>query len=204
MSQHNSPSSSASVGPSSSPFAGTDPTLYSPDLARSSKHRHDNVSNVTIVAGSAKKVVEKLKVLPGPSAHALGAFLNELAEDDHNNFISRSLFVSQLPDGTPAGVEQDHELFIVQHQMKLVSFLLFLSSAMLTTPSMPASAIVFRLTPTASTFALTIFARRPKPRTSSSSTVSPFTISPDISTLSPSRKTPPRSKNSKVRSRSPL
>jgi hypothetical protein len=40
--------------------------------------------------------------------------------------------ISQLPDGTNAGLDIEHELFGVQHHMKLVSILLFLSMTMLT------------------------------------------------------------------------
>lgn len=128
MSQH-SPESSAGQGPSSSPFAGTDPTLYSPELARDVKHHRNNDSIATIV-GCGKKaglgiIFEKSKTLPQPPAYAQGAFANEISEDEPD-FISRFQLVTRLPDGTNAGLDVENELFAVQHQMKLVSVRSFL------------------------------------------------------------------------------
>jgi hypothetical protein len=126
MSSHHSPQSSAGRGPASSPFAGTDPTLYSPELARDSKHRRDNGSIATIVGRSKKGIVfEKPKHLPTPPPHIQGSYVNEIPETSID-FISRYMLVTQLPDGTHAGVDIEHELFSVQHQMKLVSVLLSL------------------------------------------------------------------------------
>jgi hypothetical protein len=48
------------------------------------------------------------------------SFANEWAEEDLN-FISQYQFVTQLPDGTNAGMNPGQELSRVQHQMKLVS-----------------------------------------------------------------------------------
>ncbi|KAJ4324125.1 hypothetical protein N0V94_001481 [Neodidymelliopsis sp. IMI 364377] len=126
---HHSPQSSTGIGPSSSPYAGTDPTLYSPELARYTRstglHHHSNLSQATVTDGSkqslhhAGAVSPKYKgVLPFPAPYYQGLFANEVAEDD-KSFISRFQFVSQLPDGTNAGVDSEHELFSVQHQMKL-------------------------------------------------------------------------------------
>jgi hypothetical protein len=128
MSSHQSPQSSAGRGPASSPFAGTDPTLYSPELARDTKHRRDNNSIATVV-GRGKKagvsiVFEKAKHLPTPPPHIQGSYVNEISEDAPD-FVSRYQLVSQLPDGTNAGLDIEHELFSVQHQMKLVSTFLF-------------------------------------------------------------------------------
>jgi hypothetical protein len=126
MSSQHSPQSSAGRGPASSPFAGTNPTLYSPELARDSKHRRDNRSIATVVGGRKKGIVfEKAKHLPTPPPHIPGSYVNEISETDPN-FISRYMLVTQLPDGTSAGLDIEHELFAVQHQMKLVSDLLFL------------------------------------------------------------------------------
>ncbi|KAI8940878.1 hypothetical protein NX059_002138 [Plenodomus lindquistii] len=114
------------MGTSSSPFAGTDPTLYSPDMSRTARqgHRRQNVSQVTVVAAeqphhNGTGAVEKQKaILPVPATYIQGAFANELPED-HVRYVSRYQFISRLPDGTPAGTESELELFTVQHQMKL-------------------------------------------------------------------------------------
>ncbi|KAF1947015.1 hypothetical protein EJ02DRAFT_449994 [Clathrospora elynae] len=119
---HQSPQSSSGRGPASSPFAGTDPTLYSPELVRNpcSGHRRQ----VTVIAAGKQPVHNvddnsKYKsVLPLPASYIEGAFINEMSEDD-KTFLSRYQFVSQLPDGTNAGLDSEHELFSVQHQMKL-------------------------------------------------------------------------------------
>jgi hypothetical protein len=90
-------------------------------------HHHNKLSQATVTDGSkqslhhAGAVSPKYKgVLPFPAPYYQGLFANEVAEDD-KSFISRFQFVSQLPDGTNAGVDSEHELFSVQHQMKLVS-----------------------------------------------------------------------------------
>lgn len=127
---HHSPQSSTGVGPASSPYTGTDPTLYSPELARYTRstgltHR-DSFSQVPVTDNgkpahlSSIVASPKFKgVLPFPAPYYQGLFANELSEDD-KSFISRFQFISQLPDGTNAGVDSEHELFSVQHQMKLV------------------------------------------------------------------------------------
>jgi hypothetical protein len=119
-----SPQSSSGRGPASSPFAGTDPTLYSPDMARTAKHRRGDTVT-TVVGHGGKAAVNKVNILPHPASYVQGAFVNELVEDT-TDFISRYQMVVHLPDGTSAGLDMDHELFSVQHQMKLVSILLFL------------------------------------------------------------------------------
>ncbi|KAF2854426.1 hypothetical protein T440DRAFT_275477 [Plenodomus tracheiphilus IPT5] len=126
MSHHHSPPSSAGMGPSSSPFAGTDPTLYSPDMARNARpgHRRQNVSQVTVIASEQPDhrdngaTGKQKAILPVPAGHVQGTFANELPED-HVRYVSRYQFVSRLPDGTAAGTESELELFTVQHQMKL-------------------------------------------------------------------------------------
>lgn len=128
---HHSPQSSTGVGPASSPYAGTDPTLYSPELVRYTRstgfHRRNNPSQVTVTdkgktslhnTGAASPKYKG--VFPFPAPYYQGLFANEVSEDD-KSFISRFQFVAQLPDGTNAGVDSEHELFSVQHQMKLVS-----------------------------------------------------------------------------------
>ncbi len=127
---HSPPSSAASADPSSSPFTGTDPTLYSPELIRGapSFYRRNNISQVTVVAGNqsfggVELASDKYKsTLILPAVYDQGAFVNEVAEDAIN-YISRYQSVAQLPDGTNAGLDTEHELFSVQHQMKLVSIL---------------------------------------------------------------------------------
>ena len=128
---HHSPQSTTAVGPSSSPYAGTDPTLYSPELARYTRsaglHHRNSLSQVTVTDNgkpahhNTSAASPKYKgILPLPAPYYPGLFANELSEDD-KSFISRFQFVAQLPDGTNAGVDSEHELFSVQHQMKLVS-----------------------------------------------------------------------------------
>jgi hypothetical protein len=127
-----SPQSSSGRGPASSPYAGTDPTLYSPELARNPRQGHRRQTTV-IAAGNP--IVEEPSVtdkypfmksnLPLADHYVEGAFANELAEENLN-FISRYQFVTQLPDGTNAGMDPEQELFRVQHQMKLVSTFTFL------------------------------------------------------------------------------
>lgn len=127
---HHSPQSSTGIGSASSPYAGTDPTLYSPELARYTRssgfHRRNNLSQVIINdngkaslhnAGAASPKYKG--ILPFPAPYYQGVFANEVSEDD-KSFISRFQFIAQLPDGTNAGVDSEHELFSVQHQMKLV------------------------------------------------------------------------------------
>ncbi|KAH7348090.1 RNA recognition motif 2-domain-containing protein [Pyrenochaeta sp. MPI-SDFR-AT-0127] len=124
---HQSPQSSANACLSSSPFASTDPTLYSPEIVRNprSGHRRDNVSQVTVVTASNlpmrkidKPSDRQKSTLINPVPYVQGAFVNEMSEDD-KTYISRYQFISQLPDGTNAGLDSEHELFSVQHQMKL-------------------------------------------------------------------------------------
>ncbi|KAF2128382.1 hypothetical protein P153DRAFT_386503 [Dothidotthia symphoricarpi CBS 119687] len=122
---HHSPQSSAGVGPSSSPYGGTDPTLYSPELVRNHRsttlHHRNNLSQVTVIPNGQQvdNTSDKyINILPLAVPHVQGAFVNELSEND-KSYISRFQFVSQLPDGTNAGLDSEHELFSVQHQMKL-------------------------------------------------------------------------------------
>lgn len=122
---HTSPQSSTAHGPSSSPYAGTDPTLYSPDVDR--KPRIGHRRQITAIAAGklsvkdAKDMPTIIKAaLPLPAISADGVFTNELSEDN-NGYVSRYQFISRLPDGTHAGLDSEHELFSVQHQMKLVT-----------------------------------------------------------------------------------
>lgn len=132
-----SPQSSNGVATASSPYAGTDPTLYSPELARYSRstgfHRRNVPSQITVTDNGTASLHNtgatspKYKgVLPFPAPYYPGLFANEVSEDD-KSFISRFQFVAQLPDGSNAGVDSEHELFSVQYQMKLVSHTLSLS-----------------------------------------------------------------------------
>lgn len=122
---HPSPQSSTPIGPMSSPYTATDPTLYSPDADRKSGMGHRR--QLTAIAAGKQPVknnedkpVNTKFILPAPAVHSDGIFPNELSEDD-NGFASRYMFITSYPDGTNTGFEQDRELFNVQHQMKLVS-----------------------------------------------------------------------------------
>lgn len=126
---HHSPQSSTGVGPASSSYAGTDPTLYSPELTRYARATGLNhLGQVTVTDNSSKPSLRKTGdaspkykgVLPFPAPYYQGLFANELSEDN-KSFISRFQFITHLPDGTNAGADSEHELFSVQHQMKLVS-----------------------------------------------------------------------------------
>lgn len=122
MSTTHSPSSSAGHGLTSSPFAGTDPTLYSPELARNVKAARitNDVAKGSKV--SAAVFAEKQMTLPQPEPHVNAGWSNEIPEDAPE-YISRCQLVTQLPDGTDAGTDIDHELVTAQHQMKLVSII---------------------------------------------------------------------------------
>ncbi|KAL5121628.1 hypothetical protein ACEQ8H_000314 [Pleosporales sp. CAS-2024a] len=113
MSQQ-SPQSSAGNGPASSPYAGTDPTLYSPAMTRDKQGK----SNTSTVAALAQELLEKVKVLPQPPDYQPGAFVDEVSETDPD-FLSRYQLVTRLPDGINAGLDQEQELFAVQHHLKL-------------------------------------------------------------------------------------
>ncbi|KAJ8113917.1 hypothetical protein OPT61_g4076 [Boeremia exigua] len=126
---HHSPQSSTGVGPASSPYTGTDPTLYSPELTRythsTGLHHRNNISQITVTDNGKPSTHQKVdgspkykSVLPSPVPHYQGRFSNEVSEDDRS-FISRFQFISQLPDGTTGGLDSEHELSKVQHQMKL-------------------------------------------------------------------------------------
>jgi hypothetical protein len=122
---HQSPPSSAGLGPSSSPYGGTDPTLYSPDLVRNTRSgSHGQIINQLAVIGAkhhAGSLSPKWRgTLPLPVPYFQGAFANELNENDVA-FISRFQFITKLPDGIAAGSDSEFELFSIQHQMKLVS-----------------------------------------------------------------------------------
>jgi hypothetical protein len=122
---HHSPPSSAGLGPSSSPYGGTDPTLYSPDLVRNTHSGNHGQGINQLAALGAKHHVGNLSpkwgaTLPLPVPYFQGAFVNELNENDVA-FISRFQFITKLPDGIGAGSDSEFELFSIQHQMKLVS-----------------------------------------------------------------------------------
>ncbi|KAH8725957.1 RNA recognition motif 2-domain-containing protein [Phaeosphaeriaceae sp. PMI808] len=119
---HHSPPSSAGRGSASSPFAGTDPTLYSPQLVRDSKHRRNNASVTTVVGSGRYAVVfEKVNSLPHPVGYPRGSFVNEISGRDES-FFSRFQLVTCLPDGTFAGSAKEHEVSYVQHVMKTYGY----------------------------------------------------------------------------------
>ena len=66
------------------------------------------------VKNANDKPVNTKTFLPAPAVSSNVGFANELSEDD-NGFVSRYMFISQLPDGTPAGMDRDHEFFIIQN-----------------------------------------------------------------------------------------
>lgn len=126
MSQH-SPRSSG-LDPSSSPFAGTDPTLYSPEIVRDARSTQaHNVSSVSVAAAGKQALREvfgqtdkKKHALPHPAPYIKGGFTNEIAEDAED-YVTRYHFISRLPNESVAGMDIDHELYAIQHQMRLVS-----------------------------------------------------------------------------------
>lgn len=115
-----SPPSSAGHGPPSSPFAGTDPTLYSPELVRALAQVPVTTNGTQAGHHVDSNLDQYALTLPAPAPYVQGAFVNEIAPEDRT-YISRFQFVTRLPDGTLAGTDKEHELFTVQHQMKLVS-----------------------------------------------------------------------------------
>ncbi|OSS45312.1 hypothetical protein B5807_10138 [Epicoccum nigrum] len=129
MSQDSSQSPTG-LGPASSPFGGTDPTLYSPEFGRfihpNGFNHRSNIIQATVPdnkpsLNKTDAASPKYKgVLPVPAPYYQGQFANELSEDD-KSFISRFHFITHLPDGTNAGADSEHELFSIQQQMKLVS-----------------------------------------------------------------------------------
>ncbi|KAL5393755.1 hypothetical protein PMIN06_011105 [Paraphaeosphaeria minitans] len=120
---HSPPPSSSTRGPPSSPFAGTDPTLYTPEAVR--KGGRAAVPDSTKVAG--KKPVVELPAIRhtaylglNPQPHDLPVFVNEI-ETASNNFISRYVLVQMIPDGNrdiQAGSDHETELAKVQDKMK--------------------------------------------------------------------------------------
>jgi hypothetical protein len=135
--------SSAGQGPSSSPFAGTDATQYSPEMVRP-RGTKKNIGPASSITKSVVPVVKQPApslnhfLLNGikyegltPGAYPIGTFSNELAKDDAT-FISRFLAVDQTPDGIGAGQDSEMEQSHVQHQMKLVSRTPHLHDSLLT------------------------------------------------------------------------
>ena len=136
-----SPPSSAGRGPPSSPYAGTDPTLYSPETVRKVikvGRVQPPVAESSVANGKKPvKVIDKVTIKGidykglQPQPHALGTFINELSSSDQD-FVSRFLFISQISDGTVAGTDHEMELYHTQHQMKLVCMILHIHDALLT------------------------------------------------------------------------
>ncbi|KAF2253965.1 hypothetical protein BU26DRAFT_420545 [Trematosphaeria pertusa] len=116
---NNSPHSSTGAGPSSSPFGGTDLTAYSPEAVRNTSRGAGTTIAESSRAGSGQGRTQ-VTIYQGlhPMPHRLGTFLNELANTD-KDFVSRFLFVGEIPDGVKAGSDFEMEMFAVQHQMKL-------------------------------------------------------------------------------------
>lgn len=128
MSTH-SPPSTTGHGPSSSPFAGTDPTTYSPQDVR---HVNRTQASTSADAAGSSFVNTPVVVIKGikydglhPQAHPLGTFMNEVINTDID-FVSRYLAITKLPDGTVAGADHEMEMYLIQFQMKIVSILLVL------------------------------------------------------------------------------
>lgn len=123
---HSPPPSSSTRGPPSSPFAGTDPTLYSPEAVR--KSARTAAPESTKAAG--KKPVVEIPVIRhtayhglNPQPHQLPVFVNEI-ETASRDFISRYVLVQLIPDGNrdiEAGSDHETELAKVQDKMKEVS-----------------------------------------------------------------------------------
>lgn len=123
------PPSSSTRGPPSSPFAGTDPTLYTPEAVR--KGGRTAVTESAKAAGK-KPVVEvpAIRHTPyrglNPQPHRLPVFVNEI-ETASRDFISRYVLVQLITDGNrdiEAGSDHETELAKVQDKMKEVSILM--------------------------------------------------------------------------------
>jgi hypothetical protein len=63
---------------------------------------------------------EQVDDLPHPAPYVPGRFSNEVDMND-KKFVSRYQSIVQLPDGIKAGQDPEHELWSVQHQLKIVS-----------------------------------------------------------------------------------
>ena len=187
-----------SSGQASSPF-GTEATLYSPLLTRNScsgyRRQDATVNKINTVNGYKG-------VLPLPPPSALGTFLNEMSSND-KDYMSRHMFVAQLADGTYAGENAEHEMFCVQHQMKLVSHCrLTYMVHLLTTFSMRASTPACQSTLGVCFCASTICTTSSKPRRSWRNTASSSITSLPSSSHLRSHRTRPISTSSRVKSRS--
>ncbi|KAF2446310.1 hypothetical protein P171DRAFT_357672 [Karstenula rhodostoma CBS 690.94] len=120
---HSPPPSSSTRGPPSSPFAGTDPTLYTPEAVR--KGGRTAVPESSKAAG--KKPVVELPAIRhtayhglNPQPHDLPVFVNEI-DAASREFISRYVLVQLIPDGNrdiEAGSDHETELTKVQDKMK--------------------------------------------------------------------------------------
>jgi hypothetical protein len=127
------PSSSTGRGPPSSPFAGTDPTLYSPEAVR--KGGRSAAPESSKAAGKKPIVIIRHTPYNGldPQPHNLPVFVNEF-ETASREFISRYVLVQIIPDGNRdivAGTDHETELAKVEEKMREVcgdkSFLCFVS-----------------------------------------------------------------------------
>lgn len=128
MSPNNSPppSSSTGRGVPSSPYAATDPTLYTPEAVRKGGHPAGAES---AKAAGKKPVVEVPSIRHtnynglNPQPHGLPVFVNEIPTASRD-FISRYVLVHSIPDGNrdiEAGTDHETELSKVQEKMKEVS-----------------------------------------------------------------------------------
>ncbi|KAF1957456.1 hypothetical protein CC80DRAFT_560752 [Byssothecium circinans] len=135
MSRHH---SSPDLGPSSSPIAATDPTVYSPEVLRG-HFAALGLGNAPVASSStavASNVVPHPTVVPVttingirytrlyPHQYPSGLFSNEL-DRNRRSFMSRFLKVTTLRYGAlPAGADQDMEIgLIVQVMKSYVAFL---------------------------------------------------------------------------------
>ncbi|KAL1608332.1 hypothetical protein SLS60_003273 [Paraconiothyrium brasiliense] len=119
---HTPPPSSSTRGPSSSPFAGTDPTLYTPEAVRKGGRSAAQESK----ANGKKPIVEvpSIRHTPYhglvPQPHQLPVFVNEI-DAASRDFISRYVLVQLIPDGNrdiEAGTDHETELAKVEEKMK--------------------------------------------------------------------------------------
>ncbi|KAB2100364.1 hypothetical protein AG0111_0g11334 [Alternaria gaisen] len=100
---HHSPQSSSANGPPSSPFGGTNPTVYSPEADRKPHHRRQ----LTAIAPGQQ--IPK-NFLPQAQIYIEGAFVDEFLQGDPA-YVSRYHHVQ-------GGADIDHLQFLVQSQMR--------------------------------------------------------------------------------------
>ena len=115
------PASSVGAGQPSSPFTGTEHTLYTPEAVRKGESSKATGKKPAVKVPSIRHTAyDGLE----PRPHALPVFVNEI-DPASVDFISRYVLVQKVPDGgryVDAGSDHETELAKVQAQMTNVSF----------------------------------------------------------------------------------